>query len=58
MIINVVLVQVVPGGPIKQIIAEREDRGDVFESIVGSGGEEARGDAQAPAEGSAAPTSV
>jgi microcin C transport system permease protein len=35
MIINFVLVQFVPGGPIEQIIAEMEGRGDVFEGIAG-----------------------
>ena len=41
MIVNFVLVQFVPGGPIEQIIAEMEGRGDVFENIAGGGGEEA-----------------
>ena len=40
MIINFVLTQFVPGGPIEQIIAEMEGRGDVFETIAGGGGEE------------------
>jgi microcin C transport system permease protein len=35
MIINFTLVQFVPGGPIEQIIAEIEGRGDVFEGIAG-----------------------
>ncbi|MFY0679684.1 MAG: microcin C ABC transporter permease YejB [Thalassovita sp.] len=39
MIINFVLVQFVPGGPIEQIIAEQQGDGNVFESISGSGGE-------------------
>ena len=39
MIINFVLVQFVPGGPIEQIIAEIEGSGDVFETIAGGGGE-------------------
>jgi microcin C transport system permease protein len=39
MIINFVLVQFVPGGPIEQILAQMEGRGDVFENIAGSGGE-------------------
>jgi microcin C transport system permease protein len=34
MIINFVLVQFVPGGPIEQIIAEMEGRGDVLENIA------------------------
>ena len=39
MIINFALVQFVPGGPIEQIIAEMEGRGDVFETIAGGGGD-------------------
>ena len=39
MIINFVLVQFVPGGPIEQIIAQIEGRGDVFENISGGGSE-------------------
>jgi len=35
MIVNFVLTQFVPGGPIEQIIAEMEGRGDVFEGIAG-----------------------
>ncbi len=35
MIINFVLIQFVPGGPIEQIIAEMEGRGDVFQTIAG-----------------------
>jgi microcin C transport system permease protein len=37
MIVNFVLIQFVPGGPIDQIIAEMEGRGDVFESFAGGG---------------------
>lgn len=37
LIINFVLVQFVPGGPVEQIIAQMEGGGDVFESIAGSG---------------------
>ena len=33
MIINFALVQFVPGGPIEQILANLEGRGDVFESF-------------------------
>ncbi len=47
MIINVVLVPFVPGGPIEQILAEMEGRGDVFKSIAGAGGAEAGGGAEA-----------
>jgi microcin C transport system permease protein len=39
MIINFALTQFVPGGPIEQILAEMEGRGDVFEGISGSGSE-------------------
>jgi microcin C transport system permease protein len=40
MVVNFALVQFVPGGPIEQIIARIEGRGDVFETISGGGGEE------------------
>ena len=43
MLINFVLVQFVPGGPIEQIIANLEGQGDVFETISGGGGEIAGG---------------
>ncbi|MBW7921151.1 MAG: microcin C ABC transporter permease YejB [Rubellimicrobium sp.] len=43
MVLNFALTQFVPGGPIEQIIAEMEGRGDVFGAISGGGG-----DAQAP----------
>ena len=39
MIINFVLTQFVPGGPIEQILAELEGQGDVFEGISGGGGD-------------------
>ena len=39
MIINFALIQFVPGGPIEQIIAEMEGRGDVFQTIAGGGGD-------------------
>jgi microcin C transport system permease protein len=39
MIVNFTLVQFVPGGPIEQIIAEMEGRGDVFENIAGGSGD-------------------
>ena len=39
MIINFVLVQFVPGGPVEQIIAQMEGGGDVFEGISGGGSE-------------------
>ncbi|SFR08967.1 microcin C ABC transporter permease YejB [Poseidonocella sedimentorum] len=38
MVINFVLTQFVPGGPIEQIIAQMEGQGDVFEGIAGAGG--------------------
>ncbi|TDE36259.1 microcin C ABC transporter permease YejB [Antarcticimicrobium sediminis] len=37
MVINFVLVQFVPGGPVEQIIAQMEGGGDVFESFAGGG---------------------
>ncbi len=43
MIVNFTLTQFVPGGPIEQIIATLEGRGDVFETIAGGGGEEGGG---------------
>ena len=42
MIINFVLVQFVPGGPVEQILAQLEGGGDVFESIAGTGGDALR----------------
>lgn len=39
MIINFVLVQFVPGGPVEQIIAQMEGGGDVFETFAGGGGD-------------------
>jgi microcin C transport system permease protein len=44
MILNFTLVQFVPGGPIEQIIAEMEGRGDVFANISGGGGDSAISD--------------
>ena len=41
MVINFVLVQFVPGGPIEQILAQLEGQGDVFESFSGTGGDAA-----------------
>jgi len=37
MVINFVLVQFVPGGPVEQAIAELQGGGDVFEGIAGTG---------------------
>ncbi|MBE0452883.1 microcin C ABC transporter permease YejB [Roseovarius autotrophicus] len=37
MVINFALVQFVPGGPVEQMIANMQGRGDVFESFAGSG---------------------
>src|SRR6056297_3797230 len=37
MIINFVLVQFVPGGPVEQVIANMQGQGDVFEGFAGSG---------------------
>ncbi len=39
MVLNFALIQFVPGGPIEQIIAQLEGRGDVFEGIAGGGSE-------------------
>jgi microcin C transport system permease protein len=39
MVINFVLTQFVPGGPIEQILAQLEGGGDVFEGIAGGGQE-------------------
>ena len=39
MVINFVLTQFVPGGPIEQILAQLEGSGDVFEGIAGTGSE-------------------
>ena len=39
MVINFILTQFVPGGPIEQIIAQMEGSGDVFETIAGGGSE-------------------
>lgn len=39
MVVNFVLTQFVPGGPIEQILAELEGSGDVFEGISGTGSE-------------------
>jgi len=39
MLINFVLTQFVPGGPVEQIIARIEGSGDVFSNITGGGGE-------------------
>jgi len=38
MLINFVLIQFVPGGPIEQILARLDGSGDVFETISGGGG--------------------
>jgi microcin C transport system permease protein len=50
MIVNFTLVQFVPGGPIEQIIAEMEGRGDVFQNIAGGGGDNAISDEAANME--------
>ena len=39
MVLNFVLVQFIPGGPIEQIISQMEGRGDVFQGIAGGGGD-------------------
>ena len=38
MLINFVLVQFVPGGPVEQILAQLERDTDVFQGIAGGGG--------------------
>ena len=38
MLINFVLVQFVPGGPIEQILSQLEQESGVFDSIAGGGG--------------------
>ncbi len=43
MIVNFVLTQFVPGGPIEQVIAQMQGGGDVFEGISGGGGDAAAG---------------
>jgi len=37
MVVNFVLIQFVPGGPIEQILAQMEGEGDVFQTIAGGG---------------------
>jgi len=37
MVINFVLVQFVPGGPVEQVIAQMQGQGDVFEGFAGGG---------------------
>ncbi|MFW8635401.1 microcin C ABC transporter permease YejB [Cribrihabitans pelagius] len=39
LVVNFVLVQFVPGGPVEQIIAQLEGGGDVFEGFAGGGGD-------------------
>jgi len=39
MVVNFILTQFVPGGPIEQIIAQMEGQGDVFQGISGGGSE-------------------
>ena len=39
MVINFVLTQFVPGGPIEQVLAKLEGSGDVFQGISGGGGD-------------------
>ena len=39
MLINFVLVQFVPGGPVEQILSQLEQETDVFAGIAGGGGE-------------------
>ena len=37
MLINFIMIQFVPGGPIEQILAEMDGQGDVFETVGGGG---------------------
>ncbi len=39
MILNFAIIQFMPGGPIEQVLARMEGRGDVFENISGGGGD-------------------
>ena len=50
MVINFVLVQFVPGGPIEQIIAQMEGQGDVFEGFAGGGETVATGETTGDSE--------
>jgi microcin C transport system permease protein len=48
MVVNFVLVQFVPGGPVEQAIARAQGQGDVFGSFAGSEGDSTGTDAGAP----------
>ena len=37
MIVNVALIQFIPGGPVEQVLAQLEGEGDVFAAITGDG---------------------
>ncbi|UYV37112.1 microcin C ABC transporter permease YejB [Rhodobacteraceae bacterium D3-12] len=39
MVVNFVLVQFVPGGPVEQVLAQLQGGGDVFEGFAGGGGD-------------------
>ncbi|OSP56749.1 microcin C ABC transporter permease YejB [Pseudoruegeria sp. SK021] len=39
MLINFVMIQFVPGGPVEQVLARMEGQGDVFDTISGGGGD-------------------
>ncbi|KAA0917678.1 microcin C ABC transporter permease YejB [Aquicoccus porphyridii] len=41
MVINFTLVQFVPGGPVEQVLAQIQGRGDVFAGFAGGGGDQA-----------------
>ena len=43
MVVNFALVQFVPGGPVEQIIAQMEGRGDAFSTIAGTSSEVVQG---------------
>ena len=45
MVINFLLIQFVPGGPVEQVLAQLEGDGDVFAGISGGGSEAGGGHA-------------
>jgi microcin C transport system permease protein len=51
MVINFVLTQFVPGGPVEQVLARLDGAGDAFQSISGGGGDAGSGGAPATGAG-------
>ena len=51
MVINFVLTQFVPGGPVEQVLARLDGAGDAFQSISGGGGDAGSGGAPAAGAG-------